>query len=158
MRNSTAKFYFRVRIITRLESRSEMVVCWTGGLLGSDKWGWSMGGCLVYSKIVLLAKNLPSLLVCPACIVCSLPWDQTRDSPAGHRAVTQPKKPLYHWSWESLIFSATFMELYACNFPFFTVFVHFYGSSMWTKFNLCDHAMKACRGTGYQLSSTCLWP
>jgi len=37
LRNSTAKFNFRVRIITRLESRSEVVVCWPVDLLGSDK-------------------------------------------------------------------------------------------------------------------------
>jgi len=43
------------------------------------------------------------------------------------------------------------MQLYAYNFPSFMVFVHFYGSSMWTKFNICDHAMKTYRGTGYYL-------
>jgi hypothetical protein len=38
LRNSVAKFNFRVHITTILEFRSEVVVvCWPVGLLGSDK-------------------------------------------------------------------------------------------------------------------------
>jgi hypothetical protein len=37
LRNSTVMFNFRVHVITRLETKIEVVVCFPVGLLGSDK-------------------------------------------------------------------------------------------------------------------------